>query len=153
AVRRAARRHRLGPGPGLQAARPRPARPARRRPGRPRRSRLTMGHLQLYVLRQVVLWIVTVLLVFASMELLIDFVAISNGVGARAARPRAGAPRLPLMSPPGVLRVLMPFVSLGGTFSASATPNRRSELTAMRAAGVSAWRFILPAAVTAFLCG
>ncbi len=40
------------------------------------------GRLQLYVLRQVILWIVTFLLVFASMELLIDFVAISRDVGA-----------------------------------------------------------------------
>src|SRR5690606_37636290 len=31
--------------------------------------------------------------------------------------------------------------------------NRRSELVAMRAAGLSAWRFVLPAAGAAFLLG
>src|SRR5262249_4946115 len=31
--------------------------------------------------------------------------------------------------------------------------NRRSELVAMRAAGVSAWRFILPSAAAAFILG
>ncbi|MGZ3274669.1 MAG: LptF/LptG family permease [Caulobacteraceae bacterium] len=111
------------------------------------------GRLQLYVLRQVVLWIVTFFLVFASMELLIDFVAISRDVGARVDISPAGVARLTLMKAPAVLLVLLPFVFLGGTLAAYVTLNRRSELTAMRAAGVSAWRFIFPAAATAFLCG
>jgi lipopolysaccharide export system permease protein len=111
------------------------------------------GRLQLYVLRQVILWIVTFLLVFASMELLIDFVAVSNDVGARVDISPAGVARLTLMKAPAVLLVLAPFVFLGGTLAAYVTLNRRSELTAMRAAGVSAWRFIFPAAATAFLCG
>jgi lipopolysaccharide export system permease protein len=112
-----------------------------------------MGRLQLYILRQVILWIITFLLVFASMELLIDFVSISREVGARVDISPAGVARLTLMKAPAVLLVLLPFVFLGGTMFAYVNLNRRSELTAMRAAGVSAWRFILPAAVTAFVCG
>jgi lipopolysaccharide export system permease protein len=112
-----------------------------------------MGRLQLYVLRHVILWIITFLLVFASMELLIDFVSISRDVGARVDISPAGVARLTLMKAPAVLLVLAPFVFLGGTLAAYVTLNRRSELTAMRAAGVSAWRFIFPAAATAFLCG
>jgi lipopolysaccharide export system permease protein len=112
-----------------------------------------MGRLQLYVLRHVILWIVTFLLVFASMELLIDFVSISRDVGARVDISPADVARLTLMKAPAVLLVLLPFVFLGGTLAAYVTLNRRSELTAMRAAGVSAWRFIFPAAATAFLCG
>jgi lipopolysaccharide export system permease protein len=112
-----------------------------------------MGRLQLYVLRQVLLWIVTFLLVFASMELLIDFVSISRDVGARVDISPAGVARLTLMKAPAVLLVLLPFVFLGGTLAAYVTLNRRSELTAMRAAGVSAWRFIFPAAGAAFICG
>lgn len=111
------------------------------------------GRLQLYVLRHVILWIVTILLVFASMELLIDFVSISRDVGARVDISPAGVARLTLMKAPAVLLVLAPFVFLGGTMFAYVTLNRRSELTAMRAAGVSAWRFIYPAAATAFVCG
>ena len=111
------------------------------------------GRLQRYVLRQVILWIITFLLVFASMELLIDFVSISNDVGQRVDISPAGVARLTLMKAPAVLLVLAPFVFLGGTLAAYVTLNRRSELTAMRAAGVSAWRFIFPAAATAFLCG
>jgi lipopolysaccharide export system permease protein len=111
------------------------------------------GRLQLYVLRHVILWIITFLLVFASMELLIDFVSISRDVGARVDISPAGVARLTLMKAPAVLLVLAPFVFLGGTLAAYVTLNRRSELTAMRAAGISAWRFIFPAAATAFLCG
>lgn len=111
------------------------------------------GRLQLYVLRHVILWIITFLLVFASMELLIDFVSISRDVGARVDISPAGVGRLTLMKAPAVLLVLLPFVFLFGTLAGYVTLNRRSELTAMRAAGVSAWRFILPAAATAFLCG
>ena len=109
------------------------------------------GRLQLYVLRQVILWIVTFFLVFASMELLIDFVSISRDVGARVDISPAGVARLTVMKAPAVLLVLLPFVFLGGTLAAYVTLNRRSELTAMRAAGVSAWRFIFPAAATAWM--
>ena len=111
------------------------------------------GRLQLYLLRQVIFWIVTFLLVFASMELLIDFVSLSRDIGARVDISPSGVARLTLMRAPAMLLVLAPFVFLGGTLFAYVTLNRRSELTAMRAAGVSAWRFIFPAAATAFLCG
>ena len=111
------------------------------------------GRLQLYVLRQVILWIATFLLVFAFMVLMIDFVSISGDVGARVDISPAGVGRLTLMKTPADVLVLLPFLFLFGTLAAYVTLNRRSELTAMRAAGVSAWRFIFPAAVTAFLCG
>lgn len=109
--------------------------------------------LQRYILRQVLLWILTFLLVFASMELLIDFVSISRDVGARVDISPAAVARLTLMKAPAVLLILAPFVFLGGSLAAYVTLNRRSELTAMRAAGVSAWRFIFPAAATALACG
>jgi len=114
---------------------------------------LGVSRLQLYVLRHVVVWIITFLLVFASMELLIDFVSISRDVGARVDISPAQVARLTFMKSPALLLVLAPFVFLGGALAAYVTLNRRSELTAMRAAGVSAWRFIFPAAATAFVCG
>jgi lipopolysaccharide export system permease protein len=87
------------------------------------------------------------------MELLIDFVSISNDVGARVDISPAAVARLTLMKSPAVLLVLAPFMFLFGSLAAYVTLNRRSELTAMRAAGVSAWRFIFPAAATAVFCG
>jgi lipopolysaccharide export system permease protein len=112
-----------------------------------------ISRLQLYVLRHVLVWLATFLFVFASMELLIDFVSISRDIGARVDITPAAVARLTLMKSPAVLLVLAPFVFLGGALAAYVTLNRRSELTAMRAAGVSAWRFIAPAAAAAFVCG
>jgi lipopolysaccharide export system permease protein len=57
------------------------------------------------------------------------------------------------MKAPSVLLILLPFVFLFGTLAAYVGLNRRSELIAMRAAGISAWRFIFPAAAAAFACG
>jgi lipopolysaccharide export system permease protein len=48
---------------------------------------------------------------------------------------------------------LLPFVFLFGVMAAFVALNRRSELVAMRAAGLSAWGMILPAAAAAFLIG
>lgn len=112
-----------------------------------------LSRLQLYVLRHVLVWIATFLFVFASMELLIDFVSISRDIGARVDISPAAVGRLTLERAPAVLLVLLPFVFLFGALAAYVTLNRRSELTAMRAAGVSAWRFIFPAAAAAFFCG
>ena len=56
------------------------------------------------------------------------------------------------MCPRSIL-VLLPFAFLFGVLGAFVDLNRKSELIAMRAAGVSAWRFILPAAGAAFAIG
>jgi len=112
-----------------------------------------VSRLQLYVLRHVLVWLAIFLFVFTSMELLIDFVSVSRDIGARVDISPAAVGRLTLMKAPAVLLVLAPFMFLGGALAAYVTLNRRSELTAMRAAGVSAWRFIFPAAATAFVCG
>jgi len=48
---------------------------------------------------------------------------------------------------------LLPFVFLFGGIGAFVGLNRKSELVAMRAAGISAWRFILPSAFAAFVLG
>jgi lipopolysaccharide export system permease protein len=109
--------------------------------------------LQLYVLRRTMTAVAVALLVIAAVELLVDFVAISRDVGARVDITPAEVLQLTLMKSPSVLLVLLPFVFLFGTLSAYVGLNRRSELIAMRAAGISAWRFIFPAAAAAFVCG
>src|SRR6185312_829024 len=54
---------------------------------------------------------------------------------------------------PAIIQILLPFCFLFGGIGAYVGLNRRSELVAMRAAGVSAWRFIMPAAGAAFIAG
>ena len=60
---------------------------------------------------------------------------------------------LTLLKAPSMILLLLPFAFLFGVLAAFVSLNRRSELIAMRAAGVSAWRFIFPAAAAAFVIG
>jgi lipopolysaccharide export system permease protein len=109
--------------------------------------------IETYVLQRTLVSVLVALGVLGSVVLLIDFVEISRDVGAQA---EVGAGRifgLTLLKSPAVLLVLLPFVFLFGTLAAFVSLNRRSELIAMRAAGVSAWRFIFPAAAAAFAIG
>ena len=112
-----------------------------------------LSRLQTYVLRRVLTAVLGALLVITAVELLVDFVSVSRDVGARVDVTPAQVGLLTLMKAPSVLLVLLPFVFLFGTLAAYVALNRRSELIAMRAAGVSAWRFIFPAAAAAFVCG
>jgi lipopolysaccharide export system permease protein len=85
--------------------------------------------------------------------MLIDFVEISRGVGSDVDLSGARIFGLMLLKSPQVIIQLLPFVFLFGTLAAFVGLNRRSELIAMRAAGVSAWRFVLPAAGAALVFG
>ena len=114
---------------------------------------LGFSRLQTYVLWRVLAAILIWVLLFTSLDLLVDFVSISRDVGGRVDVSPAQVGVLTLMKAPSVLLVILPFIFLFGTLTAYVGLNRRSELIAMRAAGVSAWRFILPAAAAAFVCG
>src|SRR3569832_1331766 len=91
--------------------------------------------------------------VIAILILLINFVDVSRNVGGKSAASTLEVLWLTILKSPNVILLLLPFAFLFGVLGAFVGLNRRSELTAMRAAGVSAWRFIFPAAATAFLCG
>jgi lipopolysaccharide export system permease protein len=84
---------------------------------------------------------------------LIQFVDLSRQVGVRTEVGPAELFELTLLRAPSLIQILLPFVFLFGVIAAYVGLNRRSELVAMRAAGVSAWRFILPAGAAAFVAG
>ncbi len=114
---------------------------------------LGVGRLERYVLSRTLLGVAGALAVIGAVILLIDFVEVSRTVGGRG---DAGFPRLlwlTLLKAPSTILTLLPFAFLFGALAAFVGLNRRSELIAMRAAGVSAWRFILPATVAAFVVG
>src|ERR1700683_4951209 len=54
---------------------------------------------------------------------------------------------------PQLTERIMPFAILVGAMSCYLTLSRRLELVVARAAGVSAWQFIAPAIIAAFLFG
>ncbi len=113
-----------------------------------------MRRLDLYLLRSAAAGVGLATAVVGVIILLVDFVAISRDVGVRARDTSVGELfGLTLLQSPAVVVTLLPFAVLFGVLGAFVQLNRRSELTAMRAAGVSAWRFIAPAALGAAAAG
>ncbi|MBU1541036.1 MAG: LPS export ABC transporter permease LptG [Alphaproteobacteria bacterium] len=114
---------------------------------------LRFGRIERYVLVQQARSLGVALGVIAALIMLIDFVEISRGVGSDVDLSGVRILGLMLLKSPQVIVQLLPFVFLFGTLAAFVGLNRRSELIAMRAAGVSAWRFVLPAAGAALAVG
>jgi lipopolysaccharide export system permease protein len=114
---------------------------------------LRLGQIERYVLVEQARSLGIALGVIAALIMLIDFVEISRGVGSDVDLSGARIFGLMLLKSPQVIIQLLPFVFLFGALAAFVGLNRRSELIAMRAAGVSAWRFVLPAAGAALLFG
>jgi lipopolysaccharide export system permease protein len=115
--------------------------------------RLHLTAIERYVLGQTLLSVLGAAAIICSVVLLINYAELSRQIGVRVDIGFAQTVYLTALNSPATLVVLLPFVFLFGTAFAFITLNRRSELVAMRAAGVSAWRFIMPAAVAAFLVG
>lgn len=115
------------------------------------RTRLTA--LERYVLSQTLLHVAGAAAIISAVVLMIEFVDTSKQMGSRYDISFVELTQLTFYQAPSVLVVLMPFMFLFGALSAFVGLNRRSELVAMRAAGVSAWRFIMPAAVASFVIG
>jgi lipopolysaccharide export system permease protein len=109
--------------------------------------------IQSYVLFRALVGICAALVVVSSIVVLIDFVELSRTIGGRVELGFAQLMALTLLKSPSVIVQLLPFAFLFGVMGAFVVLNRQSELVAMRAAGVSAWRFILPTAVVAFAVG
>lgn len=114
---------------------------------------LRLGRIERYILVQQARSLAIALGVISALIMLIDFVEISRGVGSDVDLSGLRILGLMLLKSPQVIIQLLPFVFLFGTLAAFVGLNRRSELIAMRAAGISAWRFVLPAAGAALLFG
>jgi lipopolysaccharide export system permease protein len=117
------------------------------------RSPIRLGRIERYVLVQQMRALGVALAVISALVMLIDFVEISRGLGSETDLSALRIVGLMLIKSPQVIVQLLPFVFLFGTLSAFVSLNRRSELIAMRAAGISAWRFVLPAAGMALVLG
>ncbi len=112
------------------------------------------NQLQRYVLQRSAVGVGGALVVISAIIMLIDFVTLSRDVGVRVKETSAADLfGLTLLQSPSVILLLLPFAFLFGVLAAFVGLNRRSELVAMRAAGVSAWGFILPAAAAAAVAG
>jgi lipopolysaccharide export system permease protein len=109
--------------------------------------------IQIYVLRRSLIGVGAALAVVSAVIVLVNFVELSRTLGGRIDLPFFETLALTALKSPTVVLQLMPFVFLFGVMGAFVTLNRAGELVAMRASGVSAWRFVLPAAAAAFVTG
>jgi Flp pilus assembly pilin Flp len=108
--------------------------------------RLRFGRIETYVMGYTLLAVLAALAILTTVVALVDFVELSRTVGNRVDVSYNEVLRLTALNLPSIILVLLPFAFLFGVLGAFVDLNRKSELIAMRAAGVSAWRFILPAA-------
>ena len=112
-----------------------------------------MSRIQIYILKQCLsgLAIVVGLLVLAI--LLIDVVEQLRTVGGDVSLSLLSALRLSLMKLPMIVEQTLPFALLAATMMAFTRLNRRSELSIIRASGLSAWRFLTPVIVLGVVLG
>jgi lipopolysaccharide export system permease protein len=106
-----------------------------------------------YITTRVVLGILIALIGVLASILLIDLVEQMRTIGTRTELGLLEALRLTLLKTPMLVEQTLPFVVLAGTMMAIIGLNRSSELVAMRAAGVSAWRFLAPSAFAGVVLG
>lgn len=114
---------------------------------------MRIGRLERYVMARALTGVGAALAVITAVVLLVQFVDLSRSVGTRTDVGANAIFALTLLRAPSLIQVLLPFVFLFGGIAAYVGLNRKSELVAMRAAGVSAWRFILPWAAASFVLG
>lgn len=106
-----------------------------------------------YIVSRVFGGVMIALIAIVVSILLIDLVEQMRTVGTRVDLSLLEALRLTLLKTPMLIEQTLPFVVLAGTMMAIIGLNRSSELVAMRAAGVSAWRFLAPSAFVGIVLG
>jgi lipopolysaccharide export system permease protein len=111
------------------------------------------ARLENYILLRTLAAVGAALAIISAVILLVQFVDLSRTIGIRADVTAGDLFGLTLLKSPSVIQILLPFAFLFGVGGAFVALNRSSQLVAMRAAGLSAWRFIRPAALAAFVAG
>ncbi len=84
---------------------------------------------------------------------MIDIVELLRQAGKFGRVPTAKIALLALLRLPAYTELLLPFCVLAGSIGTLLVLNRKSELTVMRAAGLSAFQFIRPGLTVAFIVG
>src|SRR5207344_509303 len=97
-----------------------------------------------------------VLVVFASifvLVVLIDYIELMRRAGDIPNVSAALVAKTSLYRVPQVVERILPFCVLIGAMSCYLNLSRRLELVVARSAGLSAWQFVMPALVVAFVLG
>ena len=111
------------------------------------------SRIQGYILRECLSGLVLVIGIFLLAILMIDLVEQMRSIGGDVDLTLADAFRLSLMKTPLVLEQTLPFALLAASMMAFTRLNRRSELSIIRASGLSAWRFLMPVMILGVVLG
>jgi lipopolysaccharide export system permease protein len=106
-----------------------------------------------YIAGRTLRGILLAFLIVTAIIALVDYVEASRNIGADADLSPLELLILTGLKIPKLIEQTIPFVVLFGVMGALSGMNRRSELTVMRAAGLSAWRFLRPALIVTALIG
>lgn len=111
------------------------------------------GRIQRYIFRECVASLVLTLSIILLAIILVDVVEQMRTIGDRTQIGIDVAFSLTMMKTPGLILETLPFAMLVGSILTYSQLGRRSEIPAIRAAGISAWRFLGPAMALAVLVG
>ncbi len=114
---------------------------------------MPLNRIQRYIFRECALALALVLGGFSIAILIVDVVEQLRTLGDRIEISMGAALFLSVLKLPMLIEQTLPFAVLIGTMIAYSRLSRRAELPVMRASGVSAWQFILPAVLLALLLG
>ncbi|MEZ5786088.1 MAG: LPS export ABC transporter permease LptG [Xanthobacteraceae bacterium] len=96
------------------------------------------------------------LLIFAgafALVALVDYIEMVRRTSGESGAPALVIAAISLARVPQIMEILLPFAVLVGAMISYVNLSRRLELVIARAAGVSAWQFITPALLVAFVFG
>lgn len=111
------------------------------------------GKIQRYIFMRCLMSLAMTLGIIVLAIVLVDVVEQMRTVGSRTQITIQTAFTLTMMKTPGLILETLPFAMLIGAILTYSQLNRRSELPAVRASGVSAWRFLGPVMVLAVVLG
>lgn len=109
--------------------------------------------LHTYFFFQTLRMIVFFALGIAAVAYLIDFTELSNRTSSLPQYSVGTALTLSAMRVPFILQIALPFIVLFATMTTLMLLNRKYELVIARSAGVSAWQFLFPVWLAAFVVG
>ncbi|MBV8938924.1 MAG: LPS export ABC transporter permease LptG [Alphaproteobacteria bacterium] len=109
--------------------------------------------LSLYICRQFLSAVLYSVLALTLVAMLIDTVELIRRASGKEGVPLSAILHMALLKSPGMAERLLPFAVLVGSLLALSRMTRTQELVVARAAGVSVWKFLLPAVVSVMLLG
>lgn len=107
----------------------------------------------LYVGRQFLFWLATVFISLSTFVVIIELVELLRRGGGRDDFTFFLAVEMALLKWPGTAQIVLPFSVLFASLAAFFRLTRYNELVVARAAGVSAWQFLVPALVVVLVVG